>query len=254
MSGLTICRARDLEAAEQCSTTPASQLANEPDLAEYPIDKGGPLAGTIVTDFADDKTLCDSMIKMGETETGLQDWSIKLPPDAKSWMWSDRRQGEWDYSRFISRQVFDIDNSGSARVVYGFHPEQHANDADIYFASPGPDFDRDWPEITFEASQTLYQKSPYIFPVTLGTCRGHPCGPADDPYEGELTLQHPSGDGTPVTFRFRYWHQTPFTWEDTTYFMARTLDANQRHLTMVLRPKPTGFEEICLFRRVLDDY
>jgi hypothetical protein len=253
-AGLTTCFAAELSAKEECEFTPAAALATEPDLAEYPIGPRGPLPGTIVTDFAEDPLLCDSMIHKGQTETGLQDWNLKVPPEATSWLFLDRPYDEWNYNKSISRQVFDIDNSGAARIVYGYHPDNHTNDADIYFASPGSDFDDPWPGIAGDAYQRLYQQSPYIFPLTVGTCRGHPCGPADDPEEGELTLQHPSGDGTPVTFRFRYWHQTPFTWTGTTYFMAHVYDIDQRHLTIVLKPKPTGFGEVCLFRKVLDNY
>jgi hypothetical protein len=255
--GYTTCTAADLEATETCRFKPASELPNQPDLVEYPVGERGPLPGTVVIDFAGDKTLCEGMVQRGETEAHLQSWSVDLPPNAKSWMFLDRpteemdfAKGQYKFSGVFSRQTFDIDNSGLARVVYGFHPDNHANDADIYFASPGPDFDKTWPDIS---EQALYQQSPYVFPMNSGTC-GIRCGPADDPEEGQLTLRHPSGDETSVTFRFRYWHETPFTWNGATYFMARTLDADQRHLTVVLKPRSNGFDEVCLFRKVRDNY
>jgi hypothetical protein len=33
-----------------------------------------------------------------------------------------------------------------------------------------------------------------------------------------------------------------------------TLDQSQRHVTAVLKPQPTAFEETCIFSKVRDNY
>jgi hypothetical protein len=147
----------------------------------------------------------------------------------------------------LIKNHFDIDNDGTSEIVYSFHPSGHGYNADVYFKSPGGAFDKKWPKIS---EKQLWESSPYIFPINDGQCRNQPCGQDSYDHDGELIIQNYLIAGvTPIPYRFRYLHVTPFIWRDNTYFMLRSVEDWLQNITTVVKPiKNKQLEEVCVFR------
>lgn len=238
-------------AAESCEAIPGSRLAKKRDLAEYPVSTAKqPKAGTVVIEHGQDSAICKGMIKKESSDFGLAAWTVEPPFNADSDFSDAQDHGLYEYSGHFSRNQFDIDNDGKAEVVYGFHPSNHAHDADIYFVSSGKELDGQWPSLS---ETVLWKDSPYVFPNAHGHCQNLPCGQKDE--DGELTLQNYSESGSRLSYRFRYLHVRPFVWQGATYFLLQSMDSSTRHISAVLKPmKRSRLEEVCIFRTVSGNY
>lgn len=237
--------------AESCEVIPRPGSAKKRDLAEYPVSTSKqPEAGTVVIEHGQDAAICKSMIKKGRSELGLAAWTVELPFNADSDFSDAQDHGLYESSGHFSRNQFDIDNDGKAEIVYGFHPSNHAHDADIYFVSSGKELDDQWPSLS---ETVLWKHSPYVFPNTHGHCQTLPCGQKDE--DGELTLQNYSERGSRLPYRFRYLHVRPFVWQGATYFLLQSMDSSTQHISAVLKPmKRSKLEEVCIFRRIAGNY
>jgi len=225
-----------------CEEHRADQLAQDPDLVEFPQDTDAPVQGSVVVTHAEDAAFCQSMIAPGTNDYGAPDWQVVFPQPLD-------RKLDW-----LRRNLFDIDNDGTEEVVLSAHPSNGANDADIYFAWPGStDEDADDAEEP-HLDDGAYRSSRYAFPYSLGTCHGQACGSDEEtPEEGRITLSHAKDEaGAPLAVRFRYLHEDPFLWKGQTYFMIRPMD--EPALIAVLRPHPGGFDETCIFHKILPNY
>jgi len=231
---------------ETCTTKKAAELPADIDYNEFSAVAGQNPPGTVKVEYAEDMELCNAMVTRQDNEFGQPDWQIDVPKDAKGKLFTDYQAGLYEYSGGFTHDLFDIDNSGTPRMVYGFHPSNHANDADMYFLSPGVAVDQAWPKIS---EKMLYEGSAYIFPLSFGKCANHPCGPADDPEEGALGFRH-----YPIEIRFRYLHETPFVWRGASYFLLNSMDMDAEYLYAVLKPTPKGFDEICILNKVPEAY
>lgn len=238
--------------AESCETIPGSRLAKNRDLAEYPVSTATrPEVGTVVIEHGKDTALCRDMLKAKRNEFGRAKWTVDLPADANRGLSDAQDHGLYEYSGHFSRNLFDIDNDGKTEVVYGFHPSNHAHDADTYFVSPGKKLDAVWPTIS---ETDLWKDRPYVFPNSHGHCQTQPCGQADE--DGELRLQSPSEkEGKGIAYRFRYLHVGPFVWQGSTYFLLQSSDSSTQLISAVVKPtKGSKLEEVCIFRTVDDNY
>jgi hypothetical protein len=235
---------------ETCKVIPKLQLARSRDLAEYPIAATARAEpGSIVIEQGKDPILCKAMIREQRTEFGRAAWFVELPPDADGNLAEVEDHGLYEYSGHFSKNLFDIDNDGKPEVIYGFHPSNHAHDADIYFVSSGKELDAQWPLLS---ETVLWKESPYVFPNAHGRCQNHACGRQDE--DGQLTLQSYS-QGDRVSYRFRYLHVHPFIWQGSTYFLLKSLDSTTRDISAVVKPvKDLKLEETCVFRTVVDNY
>lgn len=136
-------------AAESCKAIQVSRLPRDRDQAEYPISRSlQPETGTIVLEHGNDVALCKDMVKKKRDKFGRAAWVVELPPKAESDLADAVDHGLYESSGHFSRNLFDIDNDGKAEVVYGFHPSNHAQDADTYFVSPGKHLDAQWPSLS----------------------------------------------------------------------------------------------------------
>jgi hypothetical protein len=117
------------------------------------------------------------MVAQATSEFDPEKGQVMLPDEVRLLTSNDIQHGLYDGSGHFSRSTFDMDNSGNVRTVYGFHPSDHANDADVYFVTPGAAIDGAWPRIS---ADMLFQGSPYIFPHSFGQCDGHACQPTDE--------------------------------------------------------------------------
>jgi hypothetical protein len=238
-------------AKESCETMPAAILPEQIDRTEYPTSQEKRQeAGTIVIEHGKKAALCEGMINRNQTQFGRPAWTVDIPSDADSDLSKEEDHGLYDYAGHFSKNRFDFYNDGDTEIVYGFHPANHAHDADIYFLSPGEEFDKKWPKIS---DADLWKSSPYVFPNSLGNCQNHPCGKNDE--DGYFVLQDYSEHGNHVAYRFRYLHVTPFVWQGTTYFLLTSLDSISEHISSVVKPmKRERPEEICIFRTVLGNF
>jgi hypothetical protein len=223
---------------ETCTIKAAAALPDHVDTDEYPIDPNAPAPGTVAVVYSENSELCDSMITESE--------QVEVPKDVEGKLFSDYQGGLYGASGGFTRDVFDIDNSGTPRTVYGFHPSNHANDADMYFSSPGDAVDQAWPQIS---EQMLYDGSAYIFPLSFGKCGDHPCRRGDEPEEGTIGFRH-----YPMEVRFRYLHETPFVWRGATYFLLNSMDMEAENIYAVLKPNPKGFDETCILNKVPEPF
>jgi hypothetical protein len=237
-------------AKETCSTTPASQLPQQRDALEYPQSGTPPTAGTIVIEHSQNPTLCAGMIKKENTRFHLASWSVVPPPMANTHLENAQDQGQYGGAGHFSRNRFDINNDGAMETVYGFHPENHAHDADVYFAAPGTRIDKMWPKIS---DQTLWQASTYVFPSGFARCNGHACGMDD--LDGLLYLKNYTENGHPFSYRLRYLHAAPMVFKGATYFLLTSLESDREHITALVKPKGQNvLEETCIFRTVQENY
>jgi hypothetical protein len=247
-AGLRICMVAadihgDPAGAPACEERRADQLAQAPDLKEFPDRPNAPVQGSVVLAYAEDAALCGGMIAPQTNDYGLSNWRVVLPHPL------DRKLV------FARRNVFDIDNDGALDVVYSEHPTNGANDADIYYAWPGStEEDAEDTPGPDPLDYSAYRSSRYAFPYSLGTCGDQRCGADEErPEEGRITLMHEKDNaGAPLSLRFRYLHEDPFLWKGQTYFVMRPLDAPE--VIAVLRPHPTGFDETCIFHKIQHNY
>lgn len=232
-----------------CEDRAIDHTALAPDLKEFPEDPNAPIEGSVVLAHTEDDALCRSMIVPQITAFGVPDWQVVRPKPLDREL-TDRLSN----GRSYSRNVFDIDNDGVQDVVYGYYPTYGTHDADIYFAWPGSIAEDGEDEPGPPKDLSTYQSSRYAFPYSLGTCGNHRCR-ADEEHanQGQIALAHEQDEtGAPVSLSFRTLHETPFLWKGQTYFLMTPLERGD--IIAVLRPHPTGFDETCIFHKILPNF
>ena len=229
--------------ADICEEHKAAELAQAIDAQEFPLDSDSPAEGTIVLDYAEDAGFCRNMIAPDVNKFGLAYWHVRPPKplDRTLELWP--KDGD-DYTR----NHFDIDNDGRDEMVYGYHPLSRVGESDTYFSAPARDADLAAPKRAWELALT----SPYVFPSRFRTCDGKVCGAEQAYNDGELELRHARNMDKALKLSLSFVHATPFIWHGTTYFtISSALDAEN---LAVLRPHPTGFDEVCVFRRIPQNF
>lgn len=248
------------EAKEACEFTPASKMPTQPDVLEYPTKtRAKKLSGTIEIVRGSENPLCNSMLKKEDWAFRNQPyWTVQLPNNALS-VDVETDHGNYEYAGQFSKRQLDIDNDGKSEVIYGFHPTNHAHDADVYFVAsggnirsmePNATLEEFWPALTPEM---LWQGSSSVFPNSLGDCEKRPCGMDDD--DASISLKGYRENGKPFEYRLRYLHAEPFSVNGVTYFLLTSLDSDSDHISAVLMPKKNQHpKETCVFRRIKEHY
>jgi hypothetical protein len=241
---------------EQCEFTPNSKLTTDRDAQEFPsaIDRQRPPAGSIATLFAKNEEFCSLFPDISGRRIDLPGEAEPIEADA-----SPTHEHIGGYERY----TFDINNDGKADTVIGLHSQTHYRDGDIYFvysdgSVPQPTVDRR----EHTQSELVYAKAatrilPHYWADYTGAAEKQFAEKdRDDAAYVVKSVGAPwwDSDDKPV-FRFRYLYLRPFRYQDSTYFLTSSQEADARHWYTVLRPEPDfHVTEMCVFQIVRERY
>jgi hypothetical protein len=201
----------------------------------------------LVVDYAEDRTLCQSLIREHEDPDDhfkTHYWLIPPTEAIESPLFDyDQPPGETTPGRY-SRGRFDFDNDGVIDLVIGVTESFGGRNNDRYFIFPNtPKVGDDLPE----EEQPPYEPWPdgfglewlgahsrYVFPDMWGE-------------KGIYTLRHQKRKHP--TYEIGSLHSRLFRFRDVTYLLISPYDGNYK-FGALLRPKPQkAVEEVCIFRR-----
>ena len=229
--------------APACSFKAASELRRDVDRVEYALSPA-PEEGKILTAYAADAALCQSMVVPREDELGHAAWDVTLPPASRTPSFAKTedltyRSGGQEYPGSTRLGRFDADNDGAPDGVYWLYGEHRGFWGDKYFVLPrGPAIEDG--ELDDER---LRERSRRVFPDSWAAS-----GESEEAY----TLKHYRRPAGPASLAFDRLILKPFSLGGVTYFLADTWrDTTAERLQVVLRPRPSGpVDEVCIFAYV----
>jgi hypothetical protein len=253
-AGMTVCETQQpTHKVEPCLLHAKSKLPSEPDKTEYPdAHSQRPPPFTIRVAQSKEDRLCSAM----RDSRYPWDGAPALPSGASDLSQESATVPNDQLPAWVSLVSFDIDNDGKPDLILARHEASHASTADIYYlydtaglkqinpASKDPDADLlKNAKFVYPWSWEVCGAGENAPPKGLGKCTG-----SEEPL---LPFKMIDSDGESIQFRTPYLSITPLKWQQSTYLILTSGDANQDHVAFVVKPLPQGkYEATCALESV----